>query len=236
VRRNPRFIPPYGKGSLYIRPVQHATEPQLGIRPCSQFWVLVFCSPVGSYFPESEGANRDAGLRLKVLRQGRVVPGGTGAAKAMGNYAGGIAIAHRWQREGFNDVLYLDARHLQNVTETSGSNVFVKLRGGTIVTPPLDDQILAGITRDSTIRVAREVLGVEVEERPLPIEEVLADGEEMFCTGTAWTVQGIREIALDDGEVHRFPSSELGSALRAEVAGIQNADKPDRFDWTNEVA
>jgi branched-chain amino acid aminotransferase len=120
------------------------------------------------------------------------------------------------------------------LTETSGSNVFVRLRGGTLATPPLDDQILAGITRDSVIRVAREVLGIEVEERPVSIEEAIADGEELFCTGTAWTVQSVGEIDYR-GQIRRFESTELQRALLEEVRGIQTGTRPDRFGWTAEV-
>lgn len=228
VRGNERFVPPYGKGSFYVRPLQHATEPKVGIAPCSQFWVLIFGLPVGEYFAAGDG------VRLKVLDQGRVAPGGTGAAKAMGNYAGGIAIAHPWKQQGFDDVLYLDARHVRYVTETSGSNVFARLSGGEIVTPPLDDQILPGITRDTVIRLAREVLEMEVVERPLPLEQVLDEATEIFCTGTAWTVQHVRELDYCD-RVHKFETRQLQQALLEELRGIQLGEREDRFDWVTEV-
>jgi len=228
VRGNLRFVPPYGKGSLYIRPVQHVIEPKLGIGPGSEFWVLVYSVPVASYFRSTDGA------RLKVVEQGRVAPGGTGSAKVIGNYAGGIAVAQPWKERGFDDVLYLDACNLKFLTETSGSNVFVKLRSGPVVTPPLDDQILAGITRDSAIRVLRDVMGENVDERPLPIEEVLDDGEEVFCTGTAWAVQHVRELDRG-GRVFSFRSRRLQEALLEEIRGIQLGDRDDRFGWVTEV-
>ena len=234
VRRNERWVPPNGTGTFYIRPLEHAIEPKVGIRPCSSFWVLVFGCPVASYFdsgPENPG---QGGVRLKVLEQGRCAPGGTGAAKVMGNYAGGIALAHRWQQEGFDDVLYLDARHVKYVTETSGSNVFVKLKSGHLITPPLDDQILAGLTRDSVIRIARETLGVTVEERDISVAEALEDGEEIFCTGTAWSVQPVREIDFR-GRDHRFAVPDLQRAIRDELEGIQFGTRPDTFGWTTVV-
>ena len=230
VRRNARFIPPCEKGSFYIRPLEHAIEPKLGLGPCSRFAVTMFGSPVGSYF----SGGKPAGVRLRVLEQGRVAPGGTGNAKAMGNYAGGIAIASRWRQEGYDDVLYLDARHLQYVTETSGSNVFVRLRDGTIVTPPLDDQILAGITRQSAIDVARETLGLTIDERALPIDEVIADGVEIFCTGTAWTVQSVREIVYKD-RTHSFPAEDVRRSLLDVLRGIQTGAREDPFGWVHEV-
>jgi len=231
VRRNVRFVPPCGKGSFYLRPLQHAIEPKLGLKPCSLFAVTIFGSPVGSYF--SGGAPK--GVRLKVLEQGRVAPGGTGYAKAMGNYAGGIYVAHQWKQKGFDDVLYLYVRHVPFVTETSGSNFFLKRRDGILVTPPLDDQILPGVTRESTLQVARDVLGLKVEERPVPIEEVIEAGEEVFCTGTAWTIQGVREIVYRD-RAFQFPKDDATKALLEVLRGIQTGTRKDPFGWTREVA
>jgi branched-chain amino acid aminotransferase len=230
LRRNARFVPPADKGSFYIRPVEHAIEPKLGLGPCHLFGVIIFGSPVGSYF----AGGAPLGIRLKVLEQGRVPAGGTGFAKAMGNYAGGIYIAHEWKEKGFDDVLYLDARHVRYVTETSGSNVFIQRKDGTIVTPPLDDQILPGVTRESTIQIARDVLKIRVEERPLPIEEVIEEGEEMFCTGTAWTLQGIREIVYRD-RTCGFRKEETRKALLEILRGIQTGAREDPFGWVREV-
>ena len=233
VRENARFIPPHGKGTLYIRPIQHAIEPKLGLGPCRKFWVLMFASPVGSYFSAKPG-DSPSGLRLKVLAQGRVAPGGTGNAKAMGNYGGGITMASRWRDEGFDDVLYLDAHHLDKVTETSGSNVFVKLKNGPIVTPPLDDQILPGVTRDSAIKVARDVLGLPVEEREITIQEALESGEEIFCTGTAWTVRSIDELVCKD-TTYRFEADDIQRALLKEIKSYQTGESKDPFGWVREV-
>jgi branched-chain amino acid aminotransferase len=237
VRRNVRFLPPHGKGTLYIRPLEQATEPKLGLGPSTEFAVTMFASPVGSYFAGAAAgkAKGPAGVRLQVLEQGRVAPGGTGAAKAMGNYAGGIATAHAWKQKGFDDVLYLDARHLRFVTETSGSNVFLQRKDGKIVTPPLDDQVLPGVTRESAIHVARTLLRLEVEERPLPIEEVLEEGAELFCTGTAWTIQSVREL-VHRGRTYPFPRQETRLALLEILLGMQTGEREDTFGWTHEVA
>jgi branched-chain amino acid aminotransferase len=237
VARNLRFVPPADKGSFYIRPMEHAIEPRLGLGPCAKFWVTIYGCPVGGYFASKE-ASKDAkgpeGVRLQVLEQGRCAAGGTGSAKVMGNYAGGITIASRWKARGFDDVLYLDARHLRFLTETSGSNVFVRLKDGSIVTPPLDDQILPGVTRDSAIRVAREILRLRVDERLIPIDEVLDQGEEIFCTGTAWTVQSVRELVHRDRS-HAFSATEARRALLAEIRGIQTGERKDPFGWVSAV-
>ncbi|MCZ6793774.1 MAG: branched-chain amino acid aminotransferase [Planctomycetota bacterium] len=230
VRDNLRFVPPADHGSFYLRPIQHAVEARLGLGPCTRFSFLLFGSPVGSYFR----GGRPQGVRLKVLEQGRCAPGGTGYAKAMGNYAGAIYVAAQWKNKGFDDVLYLDARHVKNLTETSGSNPFVRLRSGKLVTPSLDDQILPGVTRDSTVRLAREVLGLEVEERHIPIDEVLDDGVEMFCTGTAWTLQSVQEIVHKDRTL-RFESEECRQELFEILRGIQLGQRADPFGWVLEV-
>jgi branched-chain amino acid aminotransferase len=230
VRRNERWVPPADLGSFYLRPMEHATEPKLGLGPCSRFTVTIFGSPVGSYFR----GGAPMGVRLRVLEQGRCPPGGTGYAKAMGNYAGAIYIAHQWKQKGFDDVLYLDSRHVKYLTETSGSNPFVLLRSGTLVTPLLDDQILPGVTRDSTLRIAREVLRLPVEERPLPIDEVMEEGEEFFCTGTAWTIQSVREIVYRE-RPKAFPKEEARKALLEVLRGIQTGAREDTFGWTTEV-
>ena len=230
VRRNEHFVPPPEYGSLYLRPMQHAVEPQLGLGPCSQFATHIFCSPVGSYF--RGGSPR--GVRLKVLEQGRVAPGGTGSAKAMGNYAGAIWVAQQWKDQGFDDVLYLDSHHLKYLTETSGSTPFVLLKSGALVTPPLDSQILPGITRDSTLRIARELLNLDVEERALSIQEVIEDGVEMFCTGTAWTLLSVREIVYND-QVKMLETEELRGELLKVLRDIQTGDREDPFDWIREV-
>ena len=235
VLRNRRFVPPPEFGSFYLRPTQHAIDPQLGLGPCNHFAVHIFGSPVGSYF---RGAPKS--VRLRVLEQGRCPPGGTGWAKAMGNYAGAIWVAQEWKAKGYDDVLYLDSRHVEYLTETSGSNPFVRLRSGTLVTPPLDTQILPGITRDSTLRIAREVLKVPVEERLISFDEVMADGVEFFCTGTAWTLLSVAQIdrGEHDGEREsqkKFESFELRNRLFDALRGIQTGEHEDPFGWTVEA-
>jgi branched-chain amino acid aminotransferase len=138
------------------------------------------------------------------------------------------------KQQGFDDVLYLDAKELRFVTETSGANFFMVDRAGRLVTPPLDDQILAGVTRDSVITVAREDLRLDVEERPITIDEVLSEAREAFCTGTAWTLRSCREI------VHRGRSVALEgrgvrNALWEIISGIQTGRRADGRGWTRQV-
>jgi branched-chain amino acid aminotransferase len=120
------------------------------------------------------------------------------------------------------------------VTETSGANFFVVSRAGQLITPPLDDQILAGVTRDSTMAIAREELGLDVQERPISIEEVLTEAGEAFCTGTAWTLKSVGEIAFRGRSV-RFPGREVRDSLWEIIGGIQTGHRADRRGWTRLV-
>lgn len=224
VDANRRFVPPSGLGSFYIRPMQHGIEPRLGYGACRELAVTMYGSPVGAV-----GSAADA-IRLRAVERARVAPGGTGAAKAMGNYAGSVHVAAAAKEQGFDDVLYLDARTLTYVTETSGANLFVVDRAGRLVTPPLDDQILAGVTRDSVLTVAREELGLDVQERPVAIEEVLGNAREAFCTGTAWTLKSVGEIAFRDRSV-RLPGREVRDRLWEVIGGIQTGRHPDGRGW-----
>ena len=227
-RTNLRHLPPHGEGALYFRPVELAVEPRLGIGPCGEHRVLIYCAPVGPYFAGGDG------LKIRVVPQSRAPAGGSGSAKAMGNYAGCLRVVQRLRGEGFNDVLFLDARQQRHITETSGSNVFARLRDGRIVIPNLDDQILAGITRDSVIRLCRDLLGLQVEERPLPVEELLGEAEEVFCTGTAYTVQRVAEISHGD-RLLRLPGSDISRALKEALLGVQTGVRDDPYGWTVEV-
>lgn len=228
VDANRRFVPPHGLGSFYIRPMQHGVEEKLGYGACRELMVTMYGSPVGAV-----GSAVDA-IRLHAVERARVAPGGTGAAKAIGNYAGSVHVAGAAKQQGFDDVLYLDARELRFVTETSGANFFMVDRAGRLVTPPLDDQILAGVTRDSVITVAREDLGLEVEERPIAIEELLTGAREVFCAGTAWTLRSCREIVYRDRPV-AFEGRDVRNALWEIISGIQTGRRADRRGWTRQV-
>jgi branched-chain amino acid aminotransferase len=103
-----------------------------------------------------------------------------------------------------------------------------------LITPPLDDQILAGVTRDSVLTVAREELGLDVQERQISIDEVLAEAGEAFCTGTAWTLKSVGEIAFRDRSV-RFPGREVRDRLWEIIGGIQTGRRVDERGWTRLV-
>jgi branched-chain amino acid aminotransferase len=229
VRRNDRFVPPAGAGAFYVRPMMFGIEPLLGARRSRLAMVTMYGSPVGDVF------KKGSGVRLKVVESARASVGGTGGAKAAGNYAGAILIKEAAQREGFDDILFLDGSADGHLAEASGANVFCVMPGDEIVTPPIDDTILPGVTRDSVIRIAREVLGLSVSERPLPVAEVMARGRELFCTGTGWSVRPVEALGVRGGE-HVCGPARIGSRIREILRGMQTGAGADAFQWTLDVA
>lgn len=232
---------PAGPGrSLYLRPFMIATEAALGTRPAREHAFHVIGSPAGPYF-----ASEYDGIRVWVEEhQPRAFPGGTGAAKCAGNYAGGMLVQQAATARGCQQVLYLDAREGRHLEELGGMNVVVVLDepdGTTLVTPSTSDTILAGVTRDSILTLARD-LGARVEERQVSFAEVEAGARsgrvsELFACGTAAVVTPVAELVRTGGSV-RIGDGTPGrwtTALRDDLLGIQEGRRPDRYGWTRVV-
>ena len=227
VRDNADYIPPMGKGSLYIRPVIWGTGAVLGVKPAQSYTFLVFVSPVGHYFKNSEKS-----LHLKITNKfHRAAPRGTGGFKAIGNYAASLLPQKLAKKAGFDEVIYLNAANENFVEEVGSANLFI-LKNQTLVTPALTGSILPGVTRDSVIQIAKKILKLEVQEREVSVDEVL-DADEVFCSGTAVTVTSIGEITTDEtfsiisgGKVGPYTMriSEI-------LSGIRNETVEDQFEW-----
>lgn len=223
VRANERHVPAAGEGALYVRPLEFCAEPMLGMRPGRQFTAALYGSPVG---PPPRGPL----ARFLALDVSRAPAGGTGEAKAIVNYAGALLHKERARRDGFDDILFTADGAAQ---ETTGTNVFCRLRSGALVTPALDGRFLGGITRDSVLRLARAE-GLDVVERPLPVAEILDEGVELFCTGTGTGVRGVTALAWR-GRERTFPDDEVTHRLRDRLQAIRSGASPDPFDWVTDV-
>ena len=227
VRDNADYIPPLGKGSLYIRPVIWGTGAVLGVKPVQSYTFLVFVSPVGHYFKSSEKS-----LHLKITNKfHRAAPRGTGGFKAIGNYAASLLPQKLAKKAGFDEVIYLNAANENFVEEVGSANLFI-LKDQTLVTPALTGSILPGVTRDSVIQIAKKILRLEVQEREVSADEVL-DADEVFCSGTAVNVTSIGEITTDEtfriisgGEIGPY-TKRIGEIL----SGIRNETIEDQFEW-----
>ena len=221
------YVPPYGKGSLYIRPIVWGTSPALGVKPVEEYTFRVFVSPVGPYF---KGDIQP--LNLKVSNKyHRAAPKGIGNAKAIGNYSASLLPLIEAKNSGFDEVIYLNAKDEKFVEEVGSANLFI-LTENTIKTPKLDGSILPGITRDSVITLAKDTIGLEVLETNVTLTE-LYDADEVFCTGTAVVVTPVGSITGLDGK-HKIADGEMGqltSKLRQLLTGIQRGDVSDEFGW-----
>lgn len=227
VRDNADFVPPSGKGSLYIRPILWGSGPVLGVKPAPWFSFLIYVSPVGPYF---KGGLRC--LNLKVMHEfHRAAPHGTGSVKAIGNYAASLYPLMQAKKEGYDEVIYLNAANEDLVEEVGAANLFA-VHGNKIITPRLGGSILPGVTRDSVLTIARELLGLETEERDVTLEEVIA-ADEVFCSGTAAVVMPIGQIT-DGGKTVTFCEEKIGPITRElydTLTGIQKEKREDTFGW-----
>ena len=224
------FIPTGSGESLYLRPFMFATEVGLGIAPPEDFRFVVMASPSASYF--SEGS-----IAVLIEREYcRAAPGGMGAAKTGGNYAGGVRATLKAQELGFQQSVWLDAVHRRYVEELSGMNFFAVV-DGTALTPELTDTILSGNTRDSLLKLARS-LEIPVKETRLDIEELKSEIEsgkctEAFCCGTASIVVPVGVLGDEDGWKREFRNvpGPVASKLKSKLLGIQLRTEPDEFGW-----
>lgn len=234
-----RIIPRESGRSLYLRPFLFGTEAGYMLRNSTSFSFMVIASPVEPYSSEP--------MRVAIERADvRAAVGGVGAAKAAANYAASLRASSAAVAQGLSVALWLDAMEQRWIQELSGMNVFAVI-DGELHTPSLDGAILAGITRDSLIALARH-MGFKVTERRMAIDELLtqiADGRcsELFACGTAAIVSPIALLAEGraraDGTRIEYPLGEVDRVarqLREALLAIQERRAPDEFGWTCEVA
>jgi branched-chain amino acid aminotransferase len=232
VQDNLDYIPPQGKGSLYIRPIVWGTGPALGVKPANEYTFMVFVSPVGSYF---KGGLKVLNLVL-TEKYHRAAPKGIGNAKAIGNYSASLLPLTKAKESGFDDVIFLHSSNEKMVDEVSSANLFA-LKGNVLKTPRLGGSILPGVTRDSVIRIADEIMNLDVQETDLAIEEVLT-ADEVFCTGTAVVVTPVGNISFQ-GENHVIGTPGKGSVakqLKNTLLNIQQEEIEDPFGWVTPIS
>ena len=197
VRANKQWVPPYGSGaSLYLRPFMFGSDAVIGVKPASQFQFRVFATPVGPYF---KGGIKP--LRLRISDFDRAAPRGTGHIKAGLNYAMSLYAIEDAHEQGYDENLYVDSATRTYIEETGGANIIFITKDGKLVTPK-SDTILPSITRRSIVQVAQDYLGMEVEERPVALEEI-DDFAECGLCGTAAVISPVGMI-VDHGKEHTY--------------------------------
>lgn len=219
VKANAAYVPPYGSGAtLYIRPYMFASSPVIGVKPADEYQFRILCTPVGPYF---KGGAKP--ITIKVSDFDRAAPHGTGHIKAGLNYAMSLHAIVTAHEEGFAENMYLDAATRTKVEETGGANFIFVTKDNKVVTPK-SNSILPSITRRSLVYVAKEYLGLEVEEREVFFDEV-KDFVECGLCGTAAVISPVGKI-VNHGEEICFPSGmdEMGPVtkkLYETLTGIQ---------------
>ena len=231
VKDNLDYVPPYGKGSLYVRPIVWGTAPAIGVRAVSDYTFVVFVSPVGSYFKDGIKP-----LNLKVETDyHRAAARGIGNAKAIGNYSASLYPLTKAKKEGYDEVIYLDSVDGQRIEELGSANLFI-CKDGVIKTPKLSGSILDGVTRNSVCRIAKDVLGIKVEETDVHLDELL-EADEVFCTGTAVVVAPVGKVTYQD-KVHHFFDESIGpitNKCKETLTSIQREEITDPFGWVLKI-
>ena len=231
VKDNLDYVPPYGKGSLYVRPIVWGTAPAIGVRAVSEYTFVVFVSPVGSYFKDGIKP-----LNLKVETDyHRAAARGIGNAKAIGNYSASLYPLTKAKKEGYDEVIYLDSVDGQRIEELGSANLFI-CKDGVIKTPKLSGSILDGVTRNSVCRIAKDVLGIKVKETDIHLDELL-DADEVFCTGTAVVVAPVGKVTYQN-KVHHFSGGSIGpitNKCKETLTSIQREEITDPFGWVLKI-
>lgn len=219
VEANAAYVPPYGSGAtLYLRPYIFGTNAVIGVKPADDFQFRIFCTPVGPYF---KGGAKP--ITIRVSDFDRAAPHGTGHIKAGLNYAMSLYAITDAHEQGFDENMYLDPQTRTKVEETGGANFLFVTKDNKVVTPK-SNSILPSITRRSLVYVAKEYLGLEVEEREVFFDEVKDFAECGLC-GTAAVISPVGKI-VDHGKEICLPSGmdEMGPVtkkLYETLTGIQ---------------
>jgi branched-chain amino acid aminotransferase len=230
------WVPDEEGTSLYIRPFIISTEPYIGVSPSHHYKLIVILSPVGSYYEEGIDPVKIA-VENKFVR---AVKGGTGEAKTGGNYASSLKAQEVTEKEGYSQVLWLDGVEKKYIEEVGSMNVFFKVNGE-VITPALNGSILAGVTRDSVIKLLKH-WGIPVTERRISMQEIYdahANGtlEEAFGSGTAAVISPIGELFWEGKKmvINDHQTGDLSKKIYDTITGIQYGELEDIFNWTVKV-
>jgi branched-chain amino acid aminotransferase len=225
------WVPTQKGSALYLRPFMYADEAFIGMRAATSYKFIVIASPAGPFFSRS--------IKLYAENQYvRAVNGGTGEAKAAGNYAAAIRPTEYAKAKGYDQVLWLDAQNFEFIQEVGTMNIFIKI-GEKFITPDLSGSILAGITRMSVIELLKHK-GFQVEERPITLTEIKeahANGtlEEAFGVGTAVGIAMIEEIGNEDFKIVFSKGNPYGNDVQDTLNKIKVQELEDTFGWIVEA-
>jgi branched-chain amino acid aminotransferase len=224
------WVPQEKGSSLYIRPFMFAMDNYLGVKPSESYRFMIFTSPVGAYYSKPVSVKVETNYT-------RATEGGTGEAKAAGNYAASLYPAQLAQKEGYDQLLWTDGKTHSQIEESGTMNVMFKIKGTLITAPTGKGTILKGITRDSVIQLAKD-WGHKLEERFLTVAELqesLENGtmEEAFGVGTAATIAFIHKIHVN-GKDYLLPepaADAFSKNVLKTLDGIKYGELQDPHQW-----
>ena len=229
VKANAAWVPPYGSGaSLYIRPYMFGYDSIIGVKPANDYQFRVFVTPVGPYF---KGGVKP--LTVRISDFDRAAPRGTGHVKAGLNYAMSLYAIVDAHEQGYDENIYLDSATRTHIEETGGANI-IFIKGNTLVTPK-SDTILPSITRRSIVHVAKEYLGMEVEERDVALSEI-DQFEECGLCGTAAVISPVGTIDDHGRLIHYAGFGPRLQKLYDTLTGIQMGRLPAPEGWIEVIA
>jgi branched-chain amino acid aminotransferase len=233
IRLDREWLPQADAGALYIRPLLFSIDTSARVQPAERFKFVIFTFPYSAYYSGFVDITTTE-------RYIRAFPGGTGAAKAAGNYAGALIADQEARADGFHSTLWLDAHERRYVEECGVMNPFFVF-DDCIVTPPLGGTILAGVTRDSVVTLLRD-MGWTVREEPIAIGDVFRAHDngtlkECFGTGTAATLSHIGRIRHRGRIIEPAPLEQrkVGRAVRDKLVAIMSGRGPDPYGWIDAV-
>jgi len=223
------WIPPTEGSALYIRPFMFADGEFIGVKPSDSYRFLIFTGPVGPYYPKP----------VSLLAQEqfvRAADGGVGEAKAAGNYAASLLPTELAKAQGYDQIMWLDAKEFKYLQEAGTMNLFFVI-DGKVITPSTTGSILKGITRDTIIKFLKHK-GYQVEERPITIDELVEAHEsgkleEIFGSGTAAVIAFVSKFAYRKKEYNLSAPEEhkIANMLKAQINGIRSQSIPDELGW-----
>ncbi|MFH1005674.1 MAG: branched-chain amino acid aminotransferase [Bacteroidota bacterium] len=233
IRLDKNWVPTAEGYSLYIRPVYFATEEHIGVKISDDYLFIIITSPVGAYYPQP----------LKVLietKYTRAVPGGVGYTKVAGNYGRSHFPTQLANQKGYQQVIWTDGYSHKYMEELGTMNLMCVI-DGVLITPDLHDTILAGITRDSIITIARD-WGLKVQERRIRVDELVDTHkkgilQEIFGVGTAAVIAPISAFGYEgkDYELPPITTKGLGARFKKELNDIRTGKIADRYGWMYKV-
>ena len=227
------WVPKGEENSLYIRPLMFAIDPYIGIKPADKYLFIIICGLAGGYYSEP--------VNVKIETEyTRAVKGGVGYAKTAANYAAALYPAVQAQKEGFHQLIWTDGKEHNFVEESGTMNLFFVI-DNKLITPPLGDTVLDGVTRDSIISVCPE-LDIDIEIRKVSVKEIidaLGNGSmtEAFGAGTAATIAPIKTIAFQSKKYNLPDNNKLSFSKKIldYLNNLKFGKIDDKFDWVNKL-